>query len=480
MKRLFALLLIVLAICCVDARTPHGGAVGSAGGGGFTPQTGFAYSGSTAPGGTMTITSTGNVFGTKPYSGQPLVWAPMDTDMNGSTLGRISGSGTWNTVVNLSWSSSCGPTGSGGCAYGGATKGDGNTGGPGAVYKATAAVDLDAWAGWSSQNSGAGYYWNSYGQQFYMWRSEYHAGFGHLDSSSTNSYNGVGNYNYKDIRWYTRYLGSDNSPDIYWPVHNQRLALETCFQNCAALGITSGAPVQYINSTTTGTPDVNGTLSVQQGFDGMTTGNGLYNQWGVTEMYLQTNTCTTGPNCYAGSSAPNSQFWYWVVGKNGNAPIENWPVSNYQNSTPGVAWMFGDTGSMQSNGQGTLIRVYALQAVVDGTSNCPACSDMPLNAYVNFGPTYVDDCFCHIVVQDSATYTSATAREIQIPATWAAGSITLTLRAGTFGSLHGKYLFVIDSTGSAHLVGSFTLNIVEMPMALPAANDDTFEIRRVA
>ena len=81
---------------------------------------------------------------------------------------------------------------------------------------------------------------------------------------------------------------------------------------------------------------------------------------------------------------------------------------------------------------------------------------MPLNGYVNYGPVYVDDCFCHIVVQDSATYDSATAREIQIPSSWSTGSITMTLRAGAFGSLSGKYLFVIDSSGAAHYIGNFT------------------------
>lgn len=423
---------------------------------GFTPQDGFAFSGSTTSGGVMTITSTSSVFGSKPYSGQPLVWAPMDTTMNGSTLGRISGSGTWNTVSNLVWQSGCGPSGAGGCAYGGTTKGDGNTGGPGVVYNASAAVDLDEWSGWSSQNSGAGYYINDLGQQFYIYRQEYHSGFGHLDFVAANSYNGIGNYNDKNVRLWSRFHGADNTPDMYWPVADQRFAVESCASNCTSIGITTAAPVQYTNSTSTGSPDLTASYTVQQGFDGMTSGSGAYNNWATSEFYFQANSNPSAPSSYSGGGAPNSQFWYWVVGQNGNQPIESWPVANWQNSSPGVAWMFVDSGSLQSNGHGTIIRAFAMHYIVDGTSDCPDCSDMPLNGYVNYGPVYVDDCFCHIVVQDSATYDSATAREIQIPSSWSTGSITMTLRAGAFGSLSGKYLFVIDSSGAAHYIGNFT------------------------
>ena len=454
----------------------------SGGGSGFTPQTGFAYSGSTAPGGTMTITSTGSVFGTKAYGGgPPLVWAPMDTDMNGSTLGRISGAGTWIDVANLVWQSGCGPSGAGGCAYGGTTKG---TGGTGTLYSATAAFDLDEWSGWASQNGGNGYYINDLGQQLYVWRNEYHSGYGHLDQTAASSYNGIGAYNAKNIRIWSRLGGSgtgDAYPDMYWPPHNQRFAVEICPGSSCAPGVTSGSPAQYINSTTAGQPDQTASVTIQQAFDGMTSGAGAYNNWVAAEFYFGTNSCNTGPTCYAGNSAPNSQFWYWVVGQNGNQPIETWPYSNYQNSTPGVAWMFVDTGSLQSSGRGTMIRTYPMHLLVDGTSGCPgACdSNMPLNGYINYGPVYVDDCWCHIVLQDSATYNSATAREIQIPVTWAAGSISLVLRAGTFGALHAKYLFVIDSANTAHLVGSFTWRIKEMPQ-YNAANDDYFERREAA
>lgn len=388
--------------------------------------------------------------------------------MDGSTLGRISGSSTWNNVRNLIWQSGCGPTGSSGCAYGGTTKGDGGTG---VAYFANAAVDLSQWSGWS----GSPYYINDLGGQIFVYRQEIHNGFGHLDQTAANSYNSIGNYNAKNFRIYSvDGTSADAYPDLYWPTHNQRYDVEPCPGSHCASGISSG-PVQYINATTPGGVDVNGSLSVQQGYDGMSTGNGLFNKWQTEEFYVQANSVAS-----ASTYPPSSQFWYIEVGSNSNAPIENWPIANYQNAS-GVNWMLVDTASM-TGGHGTMQRTYAMQFLVDGTSGCPTLcdSDMPLNGYVNYYAVYVDDCFCHIVAQDSATYNAATAREIQIPSAWSSGSITMTLRAGAFGTLHGKYLFVIDSTGAAHLVGSFTLNIVEIPMALPAANDDTFEIRRVA
>jgi hypothetical protein len=481
MSRILALLaaLVFAASAAGSGLVPLGGSTSSSGGSGFTPQTGFAYSGSTASGGVMTITSSSSVFGSKPYGGgPPLVWAPMTTDMNGSSLGRISGSGTWSVVTNLVWQSGCGPTGAAGCAYGGTTKGDGVIGGPGSVYQAVAAVDLSEWSGWASQNAGAGYYVNDPGQGFYIWRQEYHSGFGHLDATSSNSYNSVGNYNYKNIRWFSLYSSgtAEGYPDIYYPTHNQRFAVDSCETPYCFPGVPNGAPTQYTNATTTGSPDVNGSVTVQQAFDGMTSGSGAYNNWVTAEFGLLTNTCLSGATCYASGGAPNSQFSYVVVGKNSNAPIETWPVSNYQNSSPGVAWMFVDSSSLQTNGHGTIIRTFALQAVVDGTSGCPSCSDLPLNAYVNYGPTYVDDCLCHVVVQDTSTYNAATAREIQIPSSWSSGSITLTLRVGAFSNFHGKYLFVIDPSNTAHLIGSFT-TLFDVK---DAVNDDYFDVREVA
>jgi hypothetical protein len=322
----------------------------------------------------------------------------------------------------------------------------------------TAGFDLNEWSGWSSQNGGNGYYWNDLGQQFYLWRQEDHVGFGHLDTAAANSYNGVGHYNVKNLRLWSidPVTHTEVSPDIFYPSDNQLFTVTSCgasSNNCADLGISSGAPLQYINATTVGGPDVNGSLTAQQEFDGMKSGTGAYNNWATTEMMLQANS-----DASAASYPPTSQFLYTVVGYNNDEPVEQWPVRNYQNQTTGVNWMFVDSASLQpANGLGTIIRAYPLHYVVDGTSDCPNCSDLPKGAYVNFGPVYVDDSWCHAVVQDSPIYDGATKREIQIPVSiWNDTEVQLDLRKGQFSSLSGEYLFIVNEKGTAYLIGRFS------------------------
>lgn len=433
---------------------------------GFIPQPGYSWTGNPVDGGTITITSStgGFVDGsdnpshTKPFAVAPLLWVPMTTDMNGSPLGRISGPSTWKMVGELKWTPGCGPPGTAGCASGANWPGDGATGGPGVMSNYTAGFDLSEWSGWSSQNGGYGYYWNDLGQQFYLWRQEDHVGFGHLDNVAANSYNGIGHYNVKILRLFSvdPVTHAEVSPDIFYPSDNQLFTVASCgdsSNNCSDLGISSGAPRQYINATTPGGPDVNGSLSAQQAFDGMKSGTGAYNNWATTEMMLQSNS-----DASAASYPPTSQFSYTVVGYNNDQPLETWPVRNYQNETTGVNWMFVDSSSLQaSNGLGTVIRAYPLHYVVDGTSGCPECSDLPKGAYVNFGPVYVDDSWCHAVVQDSPIYDAATKREIQIPVSiWNDTEVELDLRKGEFSSLSGEYLFIINEKGTAHLIGRFS------------------------
>ena len=66
-------------------------------------------------------------------------------------------------------------------------------------------------------------------------------------------------------------------------------------------------------------------------------------------------------------------------------------------------------------------------------------------------PSLVDDVYiassrARVEIGDNATWASCTHREIQIPTSWAAGSITITVNAGSFES-GTAYLFVVDSDG---------------------------------
>lgn len=434
---------------------------------GFIPQSGYTVTGTPTDGGTITITSSAggfvdgsdNATHTKPFAVAPLLWVPMTSNDYGSSLGRISGSSTWSSIALMSWRSGCGPTGTPGCMSGSANPGDGASGGPGVDLNYSAGFDLEEWSGWSSQNGGNGYYMNDLGQQLYIWRQEDHVGFGYLSHTAADSYNGLGNYNVKNFREFSvdPTTHAEGQPDLMYGTAFLGWDMASCTNStvCSDLGITLNSPVQYINSTTQGAPDDSTSATIQGEFDGMTNGSGCYNVYCTVEFMIATNS-----NASASSYPPSTQMWYSEVGQNGNQPIISYPYKNYQNETTGVAWMLVDSGSLKSDGLGTIDRVYPVQEVVDGTSNCPSCTDMPSGAYPEYGPIYADDSWCHAVIQDSSTYTGATQREIQIPVSiWNDTEVEIDLRKGQFSGLSGKYLFIIPCDASSTTYGGGAIYI---------------------
>ncbi len=65
-------------------------------------------------------------------------------------------------------------------------------------------------------------------------------------------------------------------------------------------------------------------------------------------------------------------------------------------------------------------------------------------ARIYWDSVYVDNAWARVEIGDNAVYGSCTHREIQKPTAWADGSITFVANRGSFASLSGKYLFVID------------------------------------
>lgn len=62
---------------------------------------------------------------------------------------------------------------------------------------------------------------------------------------------------------------------------------------------------------------------------------------------------------------------------------------------------------------------------------------------------YVDNSWARVEVGNNAVYANCTHREIQVPSAWANGSLSVTVNRGSFASLSGAYLFVVDTTGAA-------------------------------
>ena len=54
---------------------------------------------------------------------------------------------------------------------------------------------------------------------------------------------------------------------------------------------------------------------------------------------------------------------------------------------------------------------------------------------------------------DSPTWSGATHKEVQLPLAWSSTSITVQLNRGSFASLAGKYLYVVDADGKVNSQG---------------------------
>lgn len=73
--------------------------------------------------------------------------------------------------------------------------------------------------------------------------------------------------------------------------------------------------------------------------------------------------------------------------------------------------------------------------------------DTAMNSYVT--DFYVDDSWNRVYIGDNATFASCTHVELQPYSAWSATSITISARLGSFSSVSGCYLFVLDNSGVA-------------------------------
>jgi hypothetical protein len=82
--------------------------------------------------------------------------------------------------------------------------------------------------------------------------------------------------------------------------------------------------------------------------------------------------------------------------------------------------------------------------------------------YLYYHSLYVDDSLHRVFVSDEASFNTALYagtpinREICIPTSWSAGSVSFVLRQGSHSTLSGKYLYVVDGNGTPLKIGRFT------------------------
>ncbi len=74
-----------------------------------------------------------------------------------------------------------------------------------------------------------------------------------------------------------------------------------------------------------------------------------------------------------------------------------------------------------------------------------------MNAY--YTDIYVDNTFSRVEIGNASTYNACTLREVQIPTSWAAGSVGVRVNQGSFTAGQTAYVYVIDATGRVNSSG---------------------------
>lgn len=99
----------------------------------------------------------------------------------------------------------------------------------------------------------------------------------------------------------------------------------------------------------------------------------------------------------------------------------------------------------------------------EADSSCAASGDQ--NTY--WDNVYVDTSRARVEIGNGPTYATSTHREVQIPSAWAAGSITVTVNAGSFGPLDTLFLYVVDASGAVNTTGFSVSMTGQSPPAPP-------------
>lgn len=409
---------------------------GGGGGGGFTPDSGFTISSPSgvSNGSIVTVNAnSGTPFGTKPFDPRPLFWLPADTSATPSSLGRI-------TVLQaallsmFSWQSTGGPTGLG-CFAGTPST---NT----VPNNWTLGIDLPQWSGWAGADphgGNVGYWANDFGVSIYTFHRELR-NFGHLDENGSQSYNGIANYNTKNIRfWPTNPLNStgvtslSNIGDMYLPPDNQIFDVEN-----------------ITNSWGLGTDFPSGGGSQPWGAECTTAviaaENAMNGSWLADEKMLTSNSNASTADANVMWRVPASP----TPGPFALGSMYNFPVTTYHT----IGWQFLNSSvgqTLNSNLRGTLTRLFIYQFVVEGNDGSGRPS-APVGTFPSVCQIYADDSPCRAVVTNSATWGSEADLQPQPPTAWSGSSVSFS----TYNIPLNWYLYIVNSSNSATRVGQRT------------------------
>jgi len=176
-------------------------------------------------------------------------------------------------------------------------------------------------------------------------------------------------------------------------------------------------------------------------------------QGNVGSYYATSQSDNDGESFSCYSTEPTDNAWkrveMYVVESSGGATQDGKVYFYKQDNTTGIFTApshctYGhDSEACQTRDTGHLVNAHFGIYCGDRTGGQDGDT-----YYYDYSDIYFDNTWARVEVGNNATWANCTHREIQVPSSWSATSITITLNKGSFDSLNNQYLFVVDSNGN--------------------------------
>ncbi len=199
-------------------------------------------------------------------------------------------------------------------------------------------------------------------------------------------------------------------------------------------------------------------------------------------MAANTVVMCTGDGLSIINETREAGFWWGEGGSFSNGQWQHYQVALKASSSAGAAdgaVMQYINGKLVSNHTGIVTRTGSSHWnqirighywALDGVDGCPANG----GADIFLDNVYIDTNWARVEIGNASTYSTSTKREIQIPTSWSASSITLNVNSGSFSTGSTAYVYVVDSSGNMNssgmpvTIGSGASKVPEAPSNVSA------------
>ncbi len=163
---------------------------------------------------------------------------------------------------------------------------------------------------------------------------------------------------------------------------------------------------------------------------------------GCSDYYLRGGTDCGGATQWSSPNAFTPGSWHRIevltTASEGEMNVTTWMDGVQQ-------WSVSDWCDIgyDPNGQ-----QWRLCDMIDSPTNCDGA-----DGSYNYDDIFMNNTQARVEIGNASTWAACTMREIQIPTSWSASSIAVTVNQGSFASDATAYLYVVDSTGAVNSSG---------------------------